>query len=282
MFDVLECDRPSRVPLLGGEHIARCLDRVTSLEQCDDNLGACVLPSRIPDRNEVAVPPDTDPIEHLPRRVEQRMVRMGGRKGDDEGPLTCPPPTLLREEQLRVCFAPSQSALALSMGVRRAPVAEVVGGTPPEATVRLSTLLAASFRVTSTIPSFTLTGTATSGVGVVALTGADLVDTQAQAVGELSSAGVTALSRHDLRRWAASHGRTPVERPQRGCRATSAAGCTRHRLSAAHEARRAVGGSVRPAVYLTAARRNGRRPPPADFPPNTPYGDLGHPTTDAQ
>jgi len=134
---------------------------------------------------------------------------MGGRKGRDKRVLACPPPTLLREQQVRVGFSPPQSALALSIGVRRPPLAEVVGGMPPEATVGLAALLAATFRMSSPIPSLTLASAATTGVGVVALTGADLMDTQAQAVGELSSAGGAAFSRHDLRRWAALHGRTP-------------------------------------------------------------------------
>jgi len=253
MLHVLEGDRTSRVALFGGKHLARRLDRVTSLEQCDDNFGACVLPSRILDRDEVAVAPHTNPIENLPCRIEQRMVRMGGRKRLDKSLLTCPPPTLLREQQLRVCFAPSQSALALSIRVRRAPVTEVVRGTLPEATVCLATLLAASFRVASSIPSFALTGTATSGVGVVALTGADLMDAQAQAIGELSSAGATALSRHGLRRWAASHGRTPVGQPRTGGRASSRSG----RWGAnkrADEAGRAVGGGVRSAAPFAPDR----------------------------
>ena len=253
VFDVLERDRTSGMPLLDGQHLARRLDRITSLEQCDDHLGACVFPSWIPDRDEVGVAPHTDAIKHFPRRVEQRVVRMGGRKRRDKGLLACPPPTLLREQQVWVRFAPPQSALALSIGVRSAPVAEVVGGMPPEATVRLAALRAATFRVSSPIPGLAIAGAAPTGLGVVALTGTDLVDAQAQPGGELSSARVTALSRHDLRRWAASHGRTPVGQPRTGGRASSRSG----RWGAnkrADEAGRAVWGGVRSAAPFAPDR----------------------------
>jgi hypothetical protein len=266
VLDLLERNRARSVAPLGRQDCACGLDGIAPLEKCYDNLRTGVLPAGIVDGDEVGIAANAHAMQDLPREVEQRMVRMGGRKGHDKGLLTCPPPTLLREQQLRVRFAPSQAAVALSIGVRRAPMTEVVRGTPPEATVRLATLLAATFRVASPIPSLALTGTATSGVGVVALTGANLMDAEAHAVGELSSTGRAAFSRHDLRRWAASHGRTPVGRPRRGCRATSATGRTRHRDSG-RRGWQSRGGSVRPVVSLTADRRTGRRPPPADFPP---------------
>jgi hypothetical protein len=218
VLQVLESDGARGMAPLGCQHIACRLDWVTALEERDDDFGARVLPSWIPDRDKVGVAANADELQHFPRSVEQRVVRMGGRKRHDKSLLARPPATLLREEQLRVRLAPPQSALALSIGVRCAPVAEIVRGTPPEATVRLTTLLPATFRVASPIAGLALTGVATTGVGVVALAGADLVDTQAQAIGELASAGVTALSRHDLRRWAATHGRTPVGRLRKECR----------------------------------------------------------------
>jgi len=67
VLHVLESDRTRRVPLLGGQYLARRLDWVTSLKQCNDDLGACVLPSRIPDCDEVVVALYTDSIKHFPR-----------------------------------------------------------------------------------------------------------------------------------------------------------------------------------------------------------------------
>ena len=76
MLDVLECDRAGGVPLLGRQDLAGGLNWVTALDQRDDDLGARILPSRIPDGDEVGVAPQADSVQDLPGRVEQRVVRV--------------------------------------------------------------------------------------------------------------------------------------------------------------------------------------------------------------
>ena len=54
----------------------------------------------------------------------------------------------------------------------------------------LAHLLAATLRVSGPVTGFALAGAPTTGVGIVTLAGPGLMDAQAQAVGELTSAGL--------------------------------------------------------------------------------------------
>ena len=100
----------------------------------------------------------------------------------------------LREQQLRVREAPSLSALALALGVRQAPSAEVIRPAKPQATVCFAHLLPASLGVAGPILGLAIAGPPTTCAGVVTLDRPGLMDAQAKTVGELASASVTALS----------------------------------------------------------------------------------------
>jgi hypothetical protein len=119
------------------------------------------------DRDEVRVTPDSEPVEHLPRSVEQRMVRVRRWQRD----LLCLPPSpappLLRNHQFRVRGAPTPLALAFAVRVGLTPRPEVVGRTPAKALVRLADLLTTTVPVAGPVARLALPGAATACVGVV-------------------------------------------------------------------------------------------------------------------
>ena len=203
MIEVPERDRAGSVALLGHHHLTGSRYRIAPLDQGKDDLRACILPARIADFDEVRVTAYAQAVQHLPRLVEQRVMRVRRRQGHQLGLLACLPPAPLCEQQLRVREAPAPSSLALTLRMSCAPGAEVVRGTTSQATVRLAHLLPATLPVTGPVPRLALAGAAATRVGVVTLAGPGLMDSQAEAVGELTFAGGTALSRHDLRQWAA-------------------------------------------------------------------------------
>ena len=201
--------------LFGGHDLAGSLIRVAPLDEGEDDFRAGVLPARIADGNEVSITADAQAVQHVPGLVEQGMVGMGWRQGHLLGHLAFPPPTPLCEQRFPVREAPPLSALALAVNVSCAPGAEVVRGTKPQATVGLAHLLATTLRVSRPVTGFALAGPPTTGVGVVTRAGPRLMDAQTKAVGELTSAGLASLFRHNLRRCLALHGRIPVGRPLR-------------------------------------------------------------------
>lgn len=138
-------------------------------------------------------------MEHLPRGIEQRVMCVRGRHGYLFRLLAGTPPPLLRKNQMWVCGTPASPAFAFGLGVLRAPGPKVIGGSSPQAAVRLAYLLAATLRVAGPVARFTLTRSLASRAGIVTGMCARLVDSQADSVRELTSAGMASLSRHGLR-----------------------------------------------------------------------------------
>jgi hypothetical protein len=187
------------VTIFGGHDLASSVHRIAPLDEGEDHLRAGILPARIADRDQVRITADAQSVQHLPGLVEQRMMRVRRRKGYLLGLLARPPPAPLSEQQLRVREAPALSALALALGVCCAPGAEIFRVTKPQATVCLAHLLPTTLGVSGPVAGLALSGAAATGVGIVTSARPGLMDSQADSVGELTSAAGTALSRHDLR-----------------------------------------------------------------------------------
>jgi hypothetical protein len=119
------------VTFLGRNHLAGGTRWVTTFENRQDDLRAGVLPAWIVDGDQMCVSADPEPMEHLPRGIEQRVMRVRRRHGYLFRLMADAPPPLLRANQMRVRGTPASAALAFLFGVRLAPGPKVIGGSPP-------------------------------------------------------------------------------------------------------------------------------------------------------
>ncbi len=247
-------------------------DGIATLEQRQDDLGTDVLPPSIMDRYEVVIAPDAQPMEDVPRRIEQRVLRMRRRdRGDVDASSFAIAPALLAKEAW-VAEPPASPTLALAVGVGLAPVPKVGRLPSQEPPSGGPDLGATALGVTVPIARLALARATPLGIWVVARRRAGLMDSESKTTGEGPTAGRARFSRHGLR-----SGRPP--RPDTGSdhlgedvarRATS--GCwgtwgDDTRLAEPRGCVRSIGG-------IAMDRGSGRRPSsPTDFPPTKPIWD---------
>ena len=196
------------MPTLGRQGPPGRLGRITALQEGDDGFRARILPAGIVDRHEVIITSNADRVKDGPCLIEERVLRMRWRQRDLDGLLTLAAPAALLGDERRVGETPADTPSAFTLGMRSAPVPNVVGPLLEEAPAGFADLGATPIEMALPISALPLTSTCPDGVEVTTAGVPGLVNAEAETVGKGPTTGRASFFRHGLR-WLAPRGHPP-------------------------------------------------------------------------